>query len=77
MAREGCGEQGHGDEEANAIMEPLIKEGEAKKYDPKVKIPAEEKVSDKMCWTRDQVHLPRRLTKEVTGRVRSLRFSRM
>ena len=64
-----------GDEEANAIMEPLIKEGEAKKHDPKVKIPAEEKVfKDKMCWTRDQVHLLRRLTKEVTGRVRSLRF---
>ena len=27
-----------------------------------------------MAWTRDQVHLLRRLQKEVTGRVRSLRF---
>lgn len=27
-----------------------------------------------MAWTRDQVHLLRRLQKEMTGRVRSLRF---
>jgi len=42
---------------------------------PQVKISEKEKnLKDKMAWTRDQVHLLRRLTKEVTGRVRSLRF---
>ena len=34
----------------------------------------EKTFKDKMAWTRDQVHLLRRLQKEVTGRVRSLRF---
>ena len=34
----------------------------------------EKQFKDKMAWARDQVHLLRRLQKELVGRVRSLRF---
>ena len=34
----------------------------------------EKGIKDQMAWTRDQVHLLRRLLKELTARVRSLRF---
>ena len=34
----------------------------------------EKGLKDQMAWTRDQVHLLRRLLKELTARVRSLRF---
>lgn len=34
----------------------------------------EKSFKDKMAWVRDQVHLLRRLQKELTGRIRSLRF---
>ena len=63
-----------GDVDANARMVPLIKEGKAL---PPVKVAISDKekgFKDRMAWTRDQVHLLRRLQKEVTGRVRSLRF---
>ena len=63
-----------GDEDANDLMRPLVQAGLAMEK-KKVKLSEKEKTfKDKMAWTRDQVHLLRRLQKEVTGRVRSLRF---
>eukprot|EP00965_Chrysotila_dentata_P055301 1835309-Pleurochrysis_carterae.AAC.3 len=64
-----------GDAEAEQSLLPLIAQGLAKAYDGKVGLPDNEKqFKDKMAWVRDQVHLLRRLQKEMTGRVRSLRF---
>ena len=63
-----------GDVGANAHLVPLVKAGLAMP-EFKVKINEKEKTfKDRMAWTRDQVHLLRRLQKEVTGRLRSLRF---
>jgi SNF2 family DNA or RNA helicase len=63
-----------GDELACELIAPLVKEGMAAP-EQKVKMPdAEKSFKDKMAWARDQVHLLRRLQKELTGRVRSLRF---
>jgi hypothetical protein len=63
-----------GDTEASEMLVPLVAEailGKAVKVEP----PAGDKTfKDKMAWTRDQVHALRRLQKELTGRVRSLRF---
>ena len=64
-----------GDLETNDMMGPLVQQGLDMPVDKKVKISDKEKnLKDQMAWTRDQVHLLRRLQKEVTGRVRSLRF---
>lgn len=63
-----------GDDEATRRMVLLVKAGLAR---PKAKValpPEEKSFKDKMAWVRDQVHLLRRLQKELTGRVRSLRF---
>ena len=67
-----------GDADAVPLAQACVKEGMtlavvAEKEFKKMTL-LEKGLKDQMAWTRDQVHLLRRLLKELTARVRSLRF---
>ena len=67
-----------GEEQAGPMVAAAFKEGmKLKKIEDKVfklAMVKEKTLKDEMAWTRDQVHLLRRLQKELTARIRSLRF---
>ena len=83
-----CRQQGVGDKESSQMVVELLEEagvertsGNSKQLDAKAKVAQQEKfrelpsaVKDQIWELREQTHNLRRLTKELVGRVRSLRY---